>query len=445
MQTNKQLSPQKGPVTCLKHYSLIEQLIREEQKDNTLMNLCAYDNVLSKVARYFLQSPLGFRYRLGQTTQQEDAAVFNRKNNLFLHTKPGLSSLESAAHLAAIRLFSGVSADFRPLSGVHATLCSILALTKPGDTVLSITPNDGGHFATSAIAKTSGRNSAFLPWDKEKDDVDFAALASSWNSKSPLPLIILEHGSPQRPLNLKKLRDIVGRKTIIIYDASHSLGLIAGGLFQSPLKEGCDIIQANTHKSFPGPQKGLFIFGNHEVAKKITNALDQALISSQHTHNLMALCITLLEMEQWAEDYAQKMIENAIALKKHLKILGFDVLYPEEKSTHIILLDLGSEAAGKKVFEQLLSVGILTNLRMVGEKAIMRLGTQEITRRGFEPYQMVHLSDLIAQTLHSKKSSQIINDEVISLMHSAQHVHYSFDDNAWITQLINGDNYGLQH
>ncbi|PIR11348.1 MAG: hypothetical protein COV52_04405 [Gammaproteobacteria bacterium CG11_big_fil_rev_8_21_14_0_20_46_22] len=442
---NNEISEKLHKLTDLYKYdALFHSLICEEWRDELTLNLCAYDNILSKSARYFLQSQLGFRYRLGEIAKAPVNADYQQKGSLLYTEKPALTQLETKAYDVAVKIFSGIGADFRPLSGVHATMCSVLALTSVNEVVYSIDPGDGGHFATRGVVEMSGRKSVYMPWDRERQDVDFNRLREMLNESKPT-LIILEHGCPQRPLNIKRLRETVGDSVFIAYDASHTLGLMAGGLFQSPLLEGCDLLQANTHKSFPGPQKALYIFANSLVQERLSSALDDALVSSQHTHNLMALCISMLEMELWGKEYAIKMLENSAALKNELLKLGFNVLYPNDHSTHIILIEFKDEFSGKAFFQRLLASGIATNFRLMRDKAVIRLGTQELTRKGFEPYQMVYIADLMARANEGERGSHGVASEVSELMRNSNEVHYSFDDNLSINRLIQGNYDASQH
>lgn len=408
---------------------LIADLRLDEADDERYVNLCAYDNVLSRTAAGFLQSPLSQRYRLGSFDPQADPQPC--KQGLVLRLFSRLDSLESAAHAASLALFGGVAADLRPLSGVHATLSLLLALTEPGDAVYSIDPAYGGHFATRHIVERAGRRSHYLAWDAARHSEDLAGIEVQFKQQRPT-YILLDHGSPLRPLDVAALRERAGAGAVIDFDASHSLGLIAGGLFQSPLHEGCDILHGNTHKSFPGPQKGLVVFNDQGLARRFQASLDAGLVSSLHTHHLAALCVTLLEMRQWARPYAQRMLRNAWALRRALAQRGFDFEQPADQpqqQSHVLLIKTPGPDAGYAWFERLRQAWIAINVRPLFGQTLMRLGVQEVTRRGWVEAEMALLAAAIAAAIRGDASEAACTASQIGALHRTKtDIRFSFDD-----------------
>jgi len=406
--------------------SAVHNIHKDEIEDESFVNLCAYDNVLSNSAALFLQSPLGSRYRIGTF---RGAEALPNKSGLLVRGFRHLDQLESLAHQAAVEMFGGVKVDLRPLSGVHATTCIILAATNPGDTIYSISPEHGGHFATKHIAQRAGRVSKYLAWDVENHNLDIEKIAAQFAADPPT-YILLDHGTPLAPLKVQSLREVAGARPLIDYDASHTLGLIAGGFFQNPLREGCDILHGNTHKSFPGPQKALIVFNDEQVAQRVQSGLDGGLISSLHTHHLIALCITLLEMRLWAKAYAEQMISNAAALYQALQKHGYvcgSTLCPTT-SSHVLLIPTPGQEEGYEWFERLRRARISTNVRPLFGRTMMRFGVQEVTRRGFVETDMWDIASYIDTAISQPWAIDRIRERAIEKRRSRNTIRYSFDD-----------------
>src|SRR5258706_6720195 len=225
--------------------SLIKN-IRENEKDSLeTLHITSNENRLSKLAESFLNFPLSFRYMFGS----EPTGIIETATGLMLKGMPGVIDLDTIAQKAAREMFHASVSNFRPTSGLHATICTLTTATEPGDTIYSIDPDDGGHFATKHLVERIGRISRFVPWDLKNLTIDLDAFKKEIKMYPP-HAIIFEHGTPLFNLPVKEVRKLVGENVLLIYDGSHTLGLIAGGEFQDPLREGCNILQGNTHKTF---------------------------------------------------------------------------------------------------------------------------------------------------------------------------------------------------
>src|SRR4029077_4573385 len=127
------------------------------------------------------------------------------------------------------------------------------------------------------------------------------------------------------PHNLREIREAVGEELIIIYDASHTMGLIMGGQFQAPLAEGANVICANTHKTLPGPQKGMIAFRDADFGRRANDIINGCLYSSPHTASMIALATTILEMKKFGADFAKQIIANSNALAESLADSGYKI------------------------------------------------------------------------------------------------------------------------
>jgi glycine hydroxymethyltransferase len=412
------------------HRTLARLLARVEQDEAGCchsISLAAYENRLSNVAARFMDSPLAGRYSLG-TLADHGLREVVVKDGLMFKGLPGVSELEGAAHDAACRMFAAAGAEFRPLSGVHAMLCTLAAATAPGDLVYSIDPGQGGHFATRHIATRLGRQSRYLPWDAAHFAIDVDRLAGEARQHRPAA-VFLDHGATLFPLNLRELRAALGREPLMVVDASHTLGLVAGGRFQAPLLEGADILQGNTHKSFPGPHKAMILCRERGLSDRLSRAITGGLVSSQHTQHAVAQYITCLEMQSFGAEYADRMLDNARVLASALQAAGIELVERDGVATesHVLLI---KGCGGWDLYEacqRLMECDLRSNARTAYGMVVLRLGTQEVTRRGMGPQEMRAIAGLFEGALFRHEPVARIRAEVGALSRRFPNVHHSFD------------------
>ena len=180
----------------------------------------------------------------------------------------------------------------------------------------------------------------------------------------------------------------------VMYDAAHVLGLVAGGVFQDPLREGADVMTGSSHKTFPGPQGGFLISDSDQekFQRKLNNSVFPGTCSSYHLHHVAGKAVALSEFEEFGQDYARDIVSNARALAESLAARGFDVLAEDRGYTasHQVLTRHGEadSGAGKRAARTLEDAGIITNMNMLpgDTKALspsgLRLGVPELTRLG---------------------------------------------------------------
>ena len=406
---------------------LLKALRFEERDVAEGLSLTANENRVSKAGRLLIASPLGERYLLG-TTNERLPSPFVVAGRLMLRGLPRVIALEQAANRAAAKIFAAQMSDFRPLSGMHTTLCTIALLTRPGDAVYSISPAYGGHFATRPILHRLGRRSHYLPWDSRRMCWDEDGLSDVFRRSRPAA-ILLDHGVALGPLPIAALRTRVGPRVLVLYDASHTFGLIAGGVFPNPLCEGCDVLQGNTHKTFPGPHKGMLHFRSRRIGCKVRNGLSAGFVSSQHTHHALALYVAMLEMEAFGEDYARRIVANAAALGGELEKRGFELLRAGAAPTASNLLIVKKMGAldPYQACEALLRVGVATNARMLNGQPVLRIGTQEVTRRGMLRPEMQWIADVFYSAVIRRDNPDRLRRKVMAFSSTYKNVHYSFD------------------
>jgi glycine/serine hydroxymethyltransferase len=338
----------------------------------------------------------------------------------------GISELISAAEDAAKNMLHAKVVNLNCLSGVHAMMCSILSTTQPGDTVMSVHHDHGGHFATKGILQCVGRKQIYASYDFDSQSFDVEKIAADFK-KYHAKAFYMDVSYYLNPHNLQEIRSALGPDAIIIYDASHTMGLIMGQTFQSPLTEGADVISANTHKTLPGPQKGMIAFKDEELGNKASNIINSCLYSSPHTHHLIALSTTILELSRFGKEYAHQIIDNSNALGEELSRLGHDLRkantgrWSENHQVHLFTEKFGDHwNLYGKFFNNHIAVNFDSLLK---GGMFIRLGTQEITRRGMQEKDMVTIASFISKTLKGIDCSS----DVKAFNSQFKTINYSFD------------------
>jgi glycine hydroxymethyltransferase len=272
----------------------------------------------------------------------------------------------------------------------------------------------------------------YHPFDEEEMNIEVNAMIEMIHREKPR--LILFGASlflfPHPVKEAVEAAEDVGAK--IIYDASHVLGLIAGGLFQDPLREGADVITSSTHKTFPGPQGGIIIC-KPDIAEEIDAAVFPGTVSNHHLHHLAGLAITLAEMIEFGESYARQIVSNAKVLASELHEGGLNVLCEKKGFTesHQVVLDVSD---GSSVAEELERANIITNKMLLPHDSVrrsinpsgLRLGVQELTRIGMKESEMIEIADLIKRVVIDGETEEV-KREVTSLKENYQDVHYCFD------------------
>jgi glycine/serine hydroxymethyltransferase len=395
----------------------------DEQKDLDFLHLTSNEPYMSETARTFAGSKLADRYYMGGG---EDGLVdLGAFTTLGL---PGVATLVTAAQEAAKRMLGASIVNLGCLSGVHAMMCAILSTTEPGDTVMTVHHDHGGHFATAGILARIGRKHVSTSYNFETLSFDASSIAKTFK-ESGARAFYMDVSYYLNPHNLREIRAALGDEAIIIYDASHTMGLIMGQQFQAPLREGANVVCANTHKTLPGPQKGMIAFRDEAFGRKANDIIDSCLYSSPHTASMIALSTAILEMEAFGQEYAKQIIANSNALGEALAERGYHVRkantgrYSENHQVHLMTEKIGNY---QELWRQLYRNNINVNFDspdVFKQGAFIRLGTQEVTRRGMKEPQMEQIADFLQRGL----SRYDFTDEVTAFMSGYRKAAYSFD------------------
>ncbi|MCC5835185.1 MAG: hypothetical protein JJU20_10660 [Opitutales bacterium] len=370
------------------------------------LNLCAAENALSPAVLGFLSGSFVQRYA--------DYAGRDLKNRKYLGTRH-IVALEEYVNALAAEVFGASEVELRPLSGHVAGNAVIMGLCNPGDCVFELDRNSGGHrlAAKLATAPLISLQVQALPFDCHHYNLDIQAVLEMVARLRPR-LVIVGSSNFLFPYDLEALSEGLRAfpDTVLVYDASHVLGLIAGGRFQKPLEEGSDLVLAGTQKSFPGPQGGLIYSNNPELMEAVSATLYPALISNHHPARIPALGMALLEMKAHGAGFAAKVIENSQALGACLEAEGLQVVgsHLNYSQSHTVLLQLPDGFSAAATAGRLDDLGIVTNaIPLPWSKAGgLRLGTAEVTRMGASRADMADIASILADAILNRKPGPAI-------------------------------------
>jgi glycine hydroxymethyltransferase len=334
------------------------------------------------------------------------------------------------------RLFAADIADWRPNGGSACEQAVVMAACKAGDAFVELAPEDGGHFGAAVLAERLGIDSFAFPMQGDQIDVD--GTASLAEQHPNIRLLLVQPSHCRRPQPIEELAAAVPAGVTIAVDVSHTAGLIAAGLLPQPLEQGAHILTFNTHKTLPGPNKGVIAFADrhHPLAHEVWDVICPQLQSNSHAECLPGLVIALEEVANFGRAYAEQVIANARTLARVLDRCGLCVPGMEYggTETHQVHVAIGAAGDSHKLANEVLPLcGIRTNSVMIPAMRGafgLRLGTQALTRRGLTEAEFAELGRLLAQAVRWTASAGRIRQEVADLLadHPLHPLRFSFDE-----------------
>jgi glycine hydroxymethyltransferase len=403
------------------------QEIRDIMKEHTQwmensMNLIASENITSSAVKEAMVSDLSHRYAEGLPCERlyEGCHLFDNIENITIDLSK--------------KLFNAEHVNVQPTSGVVANLACFFAFANINDPMMAMEVPYGGHISHAKVSAAGIRGLKVYthPFNQETMNIDADAMKKKILEIKPK--IVLLGGSlflfPHPVEEAREAADEIGAK--VMYDGAHVLGLIAGGCFQDPLKEGADLLVGSTHKTFPGPQGGI-ILCKEELKEKIDEAVFPGVVSNHHLHHVAGLGISTAEMLEFGKDYAQQIVKNAKALAQNLHELGFNVLCEDLGFTesHQVAMDVSDIGQASELSKRLESNNIILNKNLLpwddvnrsDDPSGIRVGTQELTRRGMKESEMVEVAEYIKKVAVDNLK---VKEEVTEFMSNYTKVHYAF-------------------
>jgi glycine hydroxymethyltransferase len=394
-------------------FGLIE---REVERQNTTLQLIASENFTSPAVLRATGSVLTNKYSEGYPGKR------------YYGGNEVIDQVEDLARERAKALFGADHANVQPHSGANANMAVYLGLLEPGDTVLGLRLDQGGHLTHGSPVNASGRLYHFVsygvtPSDERIDLDQVRDLALEHNPK----LIVTGATAYPRIIDPEPFRQIADEAgALFMFDAAHVAGLIAGGVHPNPTPHA-DIVTFTTHKTLRGPRAGA-ILTRAELAEKIDKAVFPGLQGGPLDHVIAAKAVAFHEAAQPEfADYARDIVANAAALAEGLAGAGLR-LVSGGTDTHLMLVDLRSfdgDLSGKKARLVLDRAGISLNENTVPDdprppyiSSGLRIGTPAVTTQGMRAPEMAQVASLIHQVLtHREDEGAVaaIRDEVLAL------------------------------
>ena len=327
--------------------------------------------------------------------------------------------VEEIAIKRACELFGCKFANVQPHSGAQANTAVYLALLKPGDTVMGMSLDNGGHLTHGSPANISGKYFNFIPYGvNEEGYIDLAAFAKQVNKVKP-KLIVAGASAYPREIDFATMADIAhANGAMFMVDMAHIAGLVAAGLHQSPIPYA-DVVTTTTHKTLRGPRGGLILCNNPYLAKKLNSAVFPGTQGGPLMHVIAGKAVCFGEaLKPEFKEYQQRVIDNAQALANGLISRGQN-LVSGGTDNHLCLLDLrGTGVTGKELEARLDEVHITLNKNTVPNEPLspfvtsgVRIGTPAATTRGLNADDFDKIAEFIslAVTDYDAKKQYILD------------------------------------
>ena len=357
-----------------------------------------------------------------------------------------MTKIEDYATDLMKNLFGCTWGDVRLVSGTHANLATFkgISLATKNNRMVVLPLSAGAHIThdySGLAGRVLGLETINHAYDIDEMNID--AEKSATIIDAARPGIVTFGGSvfpfPHPVKELAKVAKETG--AYIVYDAAHVLGLIAGGEFQDPFGDGVDFITASTHKTFPGPQGGVILANCEDermkkAIKKVQHAVFPLSASNTHLGRLPALGLAALELKLYGKELAKQTIKNAQTAGKCLFESGVKVLGKKNGFTqsHQITVDVREYGGGQKLAFSLEDAHIILNKNLLpydnqhnhGDPSGLRIGFQDVTRRGFKEKDIECLCSLILDVVKGKRTPAEVRKDIIKLRQSFKEIKYCF-------------------
>ncbi|MDZ4827320.1 MAG: serine hydroxymethyltransferase [Actinomycetota bacterium] len=379
---------------------------REVERQNTTVQLIASENFTSAAVMAAQGTVLTNKYSEGYPGKRYYGGNYV------------VDDVEDLARDRACELFGAEYANVQPHSGANANMGAFLALLEPGDKVMGMRLDQGGHLTHGSPVNFSGRLYDFVAYgvDEESETLDYDAIAKLAHEHRPKMIIAGATAYP-RVIDFQAFRvlaDEIG--ALLLVDAAHIAGLVAGGAHPSPVPHA-DVVTFTTHKTLRGPRAGA-ILCRSQYAAAIDKAVFPGMQGGPLMHVIAAKAVAFHEAQQpeFAQ-YSADIVTNAQALAAGLAAEGFRIV-SGGTDNHLMLVDLRPfGVTGKVAQEALDNAGITTNKNAIPndpEKPFttsgLRLGTAACTTAGMGPDQMAEIAALVARVLRAVDDAGVANE-----------------------------------
>jgi glycine hydroxymethyltransferase len=376
---------------------LFDIIRREEERQNTTLQLIASENFTSRAVMAATGSVLTNKYSEGYPGKR-----YYGGNRV-------IDEAEDLARRRACDLFGAEHANVQPHAGANANLAAYMAVLQPGDTVLGMRLDQGGHLTHGSPVNVTGQIYHFVSYGVTESDerLDLEEVAALAHQHRPKLIVAGATAYPRiiDPEPLRRIADEVG--ALFLFDAAHVAGLIAGGAHPNPVGLA-DIVTFTTHKTLRGPRGGA-ILCTERLASAIDKAVFPGLQGGPLEHVIAAKAVAFWEASQPEfREYAAQIVQNARALAEALAGEGFRIV-SGGTDNHLMLVDLrtfDAELTGKQAQESLDRAGITLNKNQIPNdprspfvSSGLRIGTPAVTTAGMGEKEMEAIARLIGRVL----------------------------------------------
>ena len=386
-----------------------EQIQNETDRQESHLELIASENIVTKAVMSAMGSPLTNKYAEGYPGKRYYGGC------------EYVDVVEDIARERAKKLFGCTYANVQPHSGAQANMAVFFALVKPGDTVMGMSLDAGGHLTHGSPVNMSGTYFNIVPYGvNDEGFIDYDEVLKIAKECQP-KLIVAGASAYPRKIDFKKFREIADEVgAFLMVDMAHIAGLVAGGAHESPIPYA-HVTTTTTHKTLRGPRGGL-ILSSEEFAleHKLNKAVFPGIQGGPLMHVIASKAVCFKEaLSDDFKTYAKTVAANAQALAKGLVDRGFD-LVSGGTDNHLMLVDLRSKGITGKEFEIALDKANITcNKNAIpndpekpGTTSGVRIGTPSITTRGLQPEDM----DTIAECMNLIAEDAEANTEKVKEM-----------------------------
>ena len=333
--------------------------------------------------------------------------------------------VEEIARKRACELFGCNFANVQPHSGANANLATFFALLQPGDTIMGMNLQQGGHLSHGSPVNISGKYFNVVPYGVANDTemIDYDEMRKIALECKP-KLIVVGASAYARIIDFPRCREIADEVgAYLMVDMAHIAGLIAAGVHPSPIPYA-HVVTTTTHKTLRGPRGGMILCNDEEIYNKINKAVFPGTQGGPLMHIIAAKAVALGEaLTPEFKEYQKQVVKNAARLCEGLKNNGLRIV-SDGTDNHLMLLNLiGTDITGKELEHRLDDVHITAKKNTVPNDpqspfvtSGVRLGTPAVTTRGFKEAEMDKIADWITLAVNDfdAKKSQI-SDEVQTL------------------------------
>ncbi len=394
---------------------ILEMLDQHEQSARRVLNMVPSENSMSALAKLPMLLDVYHRYFFNPYLAADEWNFRGSQDVAELESNYALRLLRELTHAEYVNL--------RPLSGLSGMALVLSALGGPhGSYVLTVSPEQGGHYATAALARRLGLSTCFIS-GPDAHTIDYAAIATTLRQHKP-SLVYIDQSNCLFPIDVEALVKVVrsvSTEIIIHVDVSHWMGLVLGAVFPNPLDVGADSFGGSMHKTFPGPQKAIVVTNRKDLWDKIYQAQFE-MISSHHFAASISLGIALEEFKECGgAQYASAVVRNTKELGRQLFKLGLGVEAPERgfSGGHQLWIrtsvdGIDAYAASDRLFAAGIRVNAFPELPGIPER-VLRIGVNEATFHGLQLEDMEVLAAIFAAAVLDREDVRRLAERVAEL------------------------------